>query len=136
MPNRRPARKIVSPGRISISWSSMKKVLGFWSAGWLMSSPYLFPGPERLGQLLREVFQHAQQRVRRCLSEAADRSVAHHLRDLRQQRGIPRTFFHQLHGLLAADTARRALAATFILEELQQVQRHGFHVVFVRQENN
>src|SRR5215472_13656302 len=35
------------------------------------------PSSERLRQLLREILQHAQQRVRRRLAEPADRGVAH-----------------------------------------------------------
>src|SRR5262245_26177653 len=47
------------------------------------------PAPERLAQLLGKVFQHAQQRVGRRLAEAADRGVAHGVRELCQQRLIP-----------------------------------------------
>src|SRR5262245_35248706 len=38
------------------------------------------PTPERLAQLLGKILQHAQQRVGRRLTEAADRGVAHGVR--------------------------------------------------------
>ena len=38
--------------------------------------------------------------------------------------------------LLAADPARRALAAALILEEAQQVQRHGSQVVAIGQDDH
>ena len=43
---------------------------------------------------------------------------------------------HQADGLLGAVAAGRALAAAFVLEELHQVQRHGLHVVLVRQDHH
>src|SRR5262245_16754889 len=54
------------------------------------------PTPERLAQLLAEILQHAQQRVRRRLAEAADRGVTHGVREFRQQRLIPGAGRHQL----------------------------------------
>src|ERR1700730_1642001 len=46
-------------------------------------APSSSPTPERLCQLLREILQHAQQRVGRRLAEPADRGVAHGVGELR-----------------------------------------------------
>src|SRR4029079_9319740 len=112
---RRPARKIVSPSRMSISLSSMKKVLVFWT---LVSLMAVSPSPmsQGLGEFVGEEFKNAQQRVRRGLAKAADRRITHQRRELGEQRRIPRPAFHQLGGLLAADAAGRALAAALALE--------------------
>ena len=91
---------------------------------------------QRFRQFLGEIFQHAEQRIRRRLAEAADRGVAHRGRQLGQQRRVPRALRHQLDGLLGADAAGRALAAAFVLEELHQVERHRLHVVLVGQDDN
>src|SRR5262249_35115364 len=80
------------------------------------------PTPERLRQLLREILQHAQERVRRRLAEPADRGVAHGVRELRQQRLIPGSGCHQRSGLLGSRPAGRALAAALVLEEAHQVE--------------
>src|SRR6516165_6426384 len=73
------------------------------------------PTPERLRQLLREILEHAQQRVGRRLAEPADRGVAHGVRELRQQRLIPGPGCHQRGGLLGSRPAGRALAAALVL---------------------
>src|SRR6476619_4010053 len=107
---------------MSISLSSMKNVLGV--AGLFVSLIAMLsrsPMTHRLGEFIWEIFQHAQQRVGCRLPEAADRGVAHQGRQLGQERRVPRTALHQLGGLLAADPAGRALAATFVLEEPHQV---------------
>src|SRR5260370_21397239 len=94
------------------------------------------PASERLLQLVRKILQHAHQRVRRCLSKSANRSVAHGGRQLAEQRLVPRAGRHQLHGLLSARPAGRALAAALILEELHQIESHSLDVVPVRQDHN
>src|SRR4029450_4268521 len=76
-------------------------------------------GPSR--DLLREVLDDRQRRVRRRLAEAADRRVDHRLRQLLQERLIPSALLHQLERLDRADAARRALAARLLREELHQV---------------
>src|ERR1700722_7240910 len=110
MSSRWAARKMVSPSRISISRSSMKKVL---AAGLLVSlivRSCRSPAAERPGELLGKVFHNARQRVRRGLAEPTDRGIAHQLRKLVQQVDVPRPLRHQLGRLLAAHPARRALA--------------------------
>jgi hypothetical protein len=61
--------------------------------------------PLRGGKLLREVTHQARQRVRGRLAEAADRGVAHHIRELAEKRGVPLSPFHQHPRLLRADPA-------------------------------
>src|SRR5439155_4827142 len=94
------------------------------------------PTPERLRHLFREILQHAQQRVGRRLAEPADRGIAHGVGELRQQRLVPGPGCHQRGGLLGAGPAGRALAATLVLEEAHQVERHGFHIVLVGENDN
>src|SRR5262245_23908512 len=141
---------MVSPARMSISRSSMVKVSGLSPASVLIVAPlsrseyvaafsypsYQSPTSERLAQLLGKIFQHAQQRVGRRLAEAADRGVAHGVRELGQQRLIPGAGCHQLGGLLGSRPAGRALAATLVLEEAHQVERHRFHIVLVGEDHN
>src|SRR5215470_9473718 len=134
MSRRRAARKIVSPGRMSTSRPSMLKVLGLSPALVLIFvAQYVAalssPTPERLLKLLGKILEHAQQRVGGRLAEAADRGVAHGVRQFRQQRLIPWTACHQLDRLLGSGAARRALSAAFVLEEAHQVERHRFHIV-------
>src|SRR5690349_17816460 len=105
MSRRRAARKMVSPSRMSISRSSMKKVL---AAGLLVSfivRSCRSPAAEGPGELFGKVFHDACQRVRRGLTEPADRRVAHQLRQLVEQADVPRTLRHQLRRLLGADPA-------------------------------
>src|SRR3954462_9707009 len=87
------------------------------------------PLAQRLREIVAEILEYASQRVRRSLSEPADRGIAHCGRELGQQRLIPRSRCHQLDGLLGSSAAGGALAAAFILEEAHQVERDGLHVV-------
>src|SRR5215813_13150770 len=114
MSRRRAARKIVSPGWMSISRSSMKKVFGL-SVSLIVRS-CRSPTAQRLGELVGKVFHHADQRVRRGLTQSADRGVAHQLGELVEQAFVPLAVLHQLGRLLGADAARRALAAALVLE--------------------
>src|SRR6185437_11841742 len=57
-------------------------------------------------------------------------------RQLRQQVHVPRAALHQLDRLLGADAARRALTAALVLEELEQIQSDGLHVILVGQNDN
>src|SRR5262244_1268465 len=128
MPRRRAARKMVSPARMSTSRSSMLKVLGFALPFPLIGTAiapecvaaFSSPTPERLRQLLREILQHADERVGCRLAEPADRGVAHGVGELVQQRLIPGAGCHQRGGLLGSRPARRALATAFVLEEAHQ----------------
>src|SRR5579863_3669494 len=74
---------------------------------------------------LWKVLHHGQRRVRRRLSEAANRCVNHRLRELRQERLIPAAPLHQREGLGCADATGRALPAGFLRKELHEVAR-GF----------
>src|SRR3546814_3759424 len=82
--------------------------------------------------LLREMLEHGQQRVRRRLTEAADRGVAHRSAEIAQQALVPAVAPHQLDRLLAANAAGRALAAGFVLRseehtsELQSLMRISY----------
>src|SRR5262245_51712213 len=114
--------QIVSPSLASTSLPSRLNVMVL-----LIASPLA----ERLYEIVAEILEHAAQRVRCGLAEAADRGIAHRGGKLVQQRLVPRPGCHQLDGLLGSDTAWRALAAALVLEEAHQVQRHGFHVVLV-----
>ena len=86
--------------------------------------------------LAGEVFQDSDEGVGSRLAEAANRGVAHGVRQFCQQTCIPRPLRHQLDRLLAADPAGRALAAGFILEEPEQVQGHGPHRIAIRQDDD
>src|SRR5215467_11694236 len=116
MSSRRAARKMVSPSRMSISRSSMVKVLASFV---LMTSP---PTPQRGFQFFREIFQNTQQRIGRCLAKPTDRGITHQAREFRKQCFVPRSCFHQFRGLLGADPAGRALAAALVLEEPHKVK--------------
>src|SRR5262245_25798480 len=122
MPWRRPARKIVSPGRMSISLSSMKNVPCAASGIALLLSFVLIGSPrsQRLFQIIGKILEHTRQRVRRGLAEAADRGVAHQHRELVEQALVPRAHGHQLGGLLRTNAAGRALAAALVLEKLHE----------------
>ena len=48
---------------------------------------------------------------------------------LAKQSGVPFWFAHQGDRFFGADPTRRALPATFVLEEAHQVERNFFHVV-------
>jgi hypothetical protein len=85
---------------------------------------------------LRKVLEHGQHRIGRGLAEAADGGVCHHLGQVGEQVGVPVAGAHELHGLLRAVAAGRALAAALVLEEAHQVQRHGLHVVLVGQDDD
>src|SRR3954467_793931 len=100
MPTRRAARKMVSPARISTSRSSRMKVFGlsvsevivaFFRSAEDVATSLSSPAPERLAELLGEILQHAEQRVGCRLAQPADRGVAHRVRQLGQQRFVPRT---------------------------------------------
>src|SRR5581483_3644871 len=73
--------------------------------------------------LVREILDHALDRIRRRLVEAADGSIGHRLRQLVQERLIPFRRLQQLNGLRRADAARRALAARLFGEEFHHVER-------------
>src|SRR5688572_28288440 len=75
-----------------------------------------------MSYLVREMLRDAADRIRRRLSESADRGVGHRHRELFQQRVVPFGRFHQVRRFRGADAAGRALAAGFMLEELHQVQ--------------
>src|SRR5690349_4309922 len=107
---------MVSPSRAATSRPSSMKVMVLppWLLSFVvMASPLL----ERFAQLFREIFQHAQERVRRRLAEAADRCVTHGVGQLGQQARVPGAMLHQLDGFLGADAAGRALPAAFVFEE-------------------
>ena len=78
--------------------------------------------PWRLAHLMREVFVDAANRIWRGLSKPANRGITHHLRQVFQRASIPNRCQHQRGGLGGADTARRALAATFVLEKPHDVE--------------
>src|SRR3546814_20877299 len=82
-------------------------------------------------QLLREVLEDRHQGIGRRLAEAADRGVAHDLRQLLEQRRVPGLLAHQLHRLLGAVAAGRALAAGLVLAEAHEVEGRGRQVILV-----
>src|SRR3546814_9100472 len=70
------------------------------------------------------------------ISEAADRGIAHDLRQLLEQRRVPGLLAHQLHRLLGAVAAGRALAAGLVLEEAHEVEGRGLQVVLVGEDHH
>src|ERR1700688_159963 len=66
------------------------------------------------GNFVRKVLHDAIHGVRRRLAQAADRGVAHHQREIREQRLVPLVARDQEIRLGRAHAARRALAATFM----------------------
>ena len=58
------------------------------------------------------------------LAEATNRCVAHGLGEFSQEFGIPLVLLEKRNRLVASNTARRALPARFVLEELQQIDRY------------
>src|SRR4051812_38715143 len=77
----------------------------------------------RSGDFMGEVLLDAANGVGRGLAEAADRRVAHHLRQVGEGGVVPARCFHQRSGLFGADTAWRALPAALVGEEPHHVQR-------------
>src|ERR1700692_3616771 len=63
------------------------------------------------GNFVRKILHDAIHGVRRRLTQAANRGVAHHLRQIREQRLVPLVVRNQDVRLGGADAARRALAA-------------------------
>ena len=82
--------------------------------------------------LFGEIAQHQIEGVGRGLAQTADGGVAHHLRQLGQQRRVPHRLRHQRSGLGRAHAAGRALAAGFVLEEAHHVARRVHGAVPVR----
>src|SRR6266851_2672785 len=141
MPQRRAARKMVSPTRASTSWPSRVKLKGLAAPLLLMctssgSSSAPSPRPEWFGEIVGKILQDAKKRIWGRLAEAADRRIAHGGRELIEQAFVPRSIRHQLRRLLGPDPAGRALAAALVLEEAHQVQRHRLHVVMLGQNHN
>src|SRR6266581_2924095 len=62
-------------------------------------------------ELVREILEHAGNRIGRGLAQAADRSVCHGLRQILEERQVPARLRHQPDGLLGPDAAGRALSA-------------------------
>src|SRR6185295_15574883 len=89
-----------------------------------------------LTYLVGKVFHDAQRRVRRRLTQAADRGVHHGLRELLKQRLVPLARLHEPERLGGAYAAGGALAAGLLLEELHQVPCRGRSFVFVRKNYN
>src|SRR6516164_5768005 len=100
------------------------------------SADLALPMSQRFGQFIGKILYHAQQRVRRRLAQSAYRRIAHQHRQFVEERRIPRTFGHKLGRLFGADPARRTLAAALVFEEFHQIERHGLHIVLVRQDHN
>src|SRR5258708_24795197 len=126
MPQRRAARKMVSPSRPSTSWPSSVKLKGFAAPLVLIGrslrrSSAPSPCPERLCEILGKILKDAQQRIWGCLTETADRGIPHGGGQLLEQALVPRSARHQFRGLLGPHPAGRALAAAFVLEEAHQV---------------
>src|SRR6185312_3253727 len=90
-----------------------------------------------ISELLTEVRQQMVDRVWRGLAEAADGRIAHHGFEVAQRGLVERAvLLQQRHHLAGALAARRALAATLMLEEFQQVQRRRLGAVVIGKDNN
>src|SRR5205085_1179692 len=87
-------------------------------------------------QIAAEMLHDHLDRVHRGLSQPADRRIGHDPRQLGEHILVPARLVHQHDSLLGADPARRALAAAFILEKAQQVERHRLHIVLVGQNDD
>src|SRR5450432_1275590 len=145
MPQRRAARKMVSPSRPSTSWPSSVKLKGFAAPLVLIGrslrrpsgrSSAPSPCPERLCEIVGEILKYAQKRIWGRLAETADRGILHGGGQLLEQALVPRSAGHELRGLLGPHPAGRALAAALVLEEAHQVQGHRLHVILLRQDDN
>jgi len=86
--------------------------------------------PEMLMQeLIREILNYCRQRIRGRLAETADRCIPHCLAQFVEQLAVPDWFLHQQRRLLGTDTARRALAAAFVLKETHQMSAAPYAVL-------
>src|SRR5260370_400315 len=74
-------------------------------------------------ELVREILEHARNRIRRGLAQPADRSVGHGLRQVLEERQVPARFRHQADRLLGADAAGCALPARLVGKKLHQVEK-------------
>src|SRR5258708_40295772 len=84
--------------------------------------------------VLAEMHQQVIDRIGRGLTEAANRRVAHDCFQIAQGRLVERAFpLQQRNHLACSLAARRALAAAFVAEELQQVDRRRPGAVLVRE---
>src|SRR3954453_23116380 len=123
----RPSTLVSPPAAPLLSWPyPTGLVVSF------MESPFA----QRPGQIVAEILEHAEQRVRRGLSQPADRGISHRGGQFGQQRLVPRPGCHQLDRLLGSCPARRALSAALILEKAHQVERHRLHVVALGQDHD
>src|SRR6185312_12752477 len=90
-----------------------------------------------ISELLTEVRQQMVDRVWRGLAEAADGRIAHHGFEVAQRGLVKRAvLLQQRHYLAGAFAARRALAATFMLEELKQIERRRLGAVVIGEHDN
>src|SRR5690554_5525222 len=134
MPSRLATSRIVSSSRPLTSRPfSVKVTIGAsdCTTSFLVIAFILYSSasvPERTrpgsGQFLREILDHAVDRVRRGLAQTADRRIAHHERKIGQRVDIPLVVaLDELDALGGADTAGRALTAGLVLEEAHHVAR-------------
>src|SRR5947209_1832519 len=72
---------------------------------------------------LREVLDDGESRIRRRLAEPADGRIHHRLRQLGQERLVPRGTLHELERLDGSDATGRALTAGFPGKESHEVAR-------------
>src|SRR3954452_24702666 len=93
-----------------------------WMA-WTSTPSSLKATSGRSGDFMGKVLLDAANGVGCGLAQAADRRVAHHLRQVGEGGVVPAWRVHQRSGLLGADTAGRALAAALVGEEPHHVQR-------------
>src|SRR5438034_6750517 len=111
---------IVSPANASTSVPLSLKTMRSCSSACVRGA---FMPSLSIPQLLRKILQHASDRVRCCLTEAADRCVGHRLRQILEQALIPALPLHQADGFFGADPTRRALPTGFVGEKAHQVER-------------
>src|SRR3546814_710804 len=90
-----------------------------------------------ISEVLAEMPQQVTDGVGRGLAEPADRCVARHRFEVADRRLVERALLlEQRHHLAGALAARRALAAAFVPEESEQVERHRLGAVAVREHHD
>src|SRR4051812_20838689 len=125
MPSRCATCQIVSPGlalttfpsRVKSNWSVILIILTRSPARVAITKPLGTPCDVSTRRLVQEELHSRDESVGCGLTKPADRSLAHGLSKLLEQRLVPYVVLEKRHGLVAAHTAGRALTTRFIFEE-------------------
>src|SRR5450432_3948461 len=116
MPSRSAISIRVSPGNALISWPFNKNVTVGASASRRISRVVALMLALST-QLIGKVFDDRVHGIWRCLTQSADRRIAHHLREFGKQRLVPVLHGYQHVCLSGAHPARSALAAGLVFKK-------------------